>query len=184
MAKGKTQSGNILMAYSWPTDCPWRPGMSEAHSSFVLRTSSLHTTLRSASELIGSAVKVISNTKQGPGKKPGLLSEQAVQPWLIISIRRQNESCNTSSRVTGPGQLHQLFTGWNLRAFKHRCAAESHDPGPTRWACVPHWGPLSLISSGFLGFCEFTKGESTKRAKITNRNGLERSCRASWRNYS
>lgn len=69
MAEGKTQSGNILVAYSWPVDCPLRPGMNEAHSSFVLENIIItHFTLPSALEFIGSSTKVNSNSEWGPGK--------------------------------------------------------------------------------------------------------------------
>lgn len=67
--RGENAEWNILMAYSWPVDCPWRPGTNEAHSSFVLENIIItHYTRPSALEFIGSSTKANSNTKWGPGK--------------------------------------------------------------------------------------------------------------------
>lgn len=126
MVEGKTQSGNTGMASSWP-------GALSAETRnkrgfLLLRTQEHHRdTLCTAfhlraHQLIHHSGTATPNRGQGKRQGPSMLSEQAEQLQVNIFMKRQDESHNTSSRITGHGQFLQLSTAWNLRIFKHRCA--------------------------------------------------------------
>jgi hypothetical protein len=144
MVERKTQSGNCLMAYSWPVNCPWRPGTMRLPPHLRLRTSSLHIThctLPLSSSAHPQKLTAIWSGGQGKMEGPGMLSEWSGQPRLNIFIKRQDESCNTS-RITGclwtapPAAYGVEFESLQIQMG---CQVSWHPPSKMS---LLHWHPV------------------------------------------